>query len=121
MYTSWSCLLIVSITAAQDTQSGQMLKVAEAKAMNILDMDKHAFQDLKSRKWMLIGDAVDLGLVEIDYDMDAAGAYIRSIIELYAYKTGYMLLIIYGWAKIGRKHCKIFTFESFSCLSNPNF
>lgn len=61
------------IVAAKDMHSGKMLKVGEAKVMNILDIEKGAFQNLQTKKWMLIGDAVDLGLVEIDYDMDAAG------------------------------------------------
>lgn len=60
-------------SGAVDTRDGQIYHVFQATRRKILDSDKGSFTDLKSGIKMLIGDAVDLGLVQIEYDMTASG------------------------------------------------
>ena len=50
-----------------------MLSLDEAAALNILDPVQGVYTDLKSKSKMLIGDAVDQKLVEIEYDNSATG------------------------------------------------
>ena len=56
-----------------NTQTGMMLSLDEAAALNILDPVQGVYTDLKSKSKMLIGDAVDQKLVEIEYDNSATG------------------------------------------------
>lgn len=69
---------LLSVTAgAVDTRDGQMYHVFQATRRKILDSTKGSFTDLKSGNRMLIGDAVDRGLVQIEYDMNASGTSSR--------------------------------------------
>ena len=61
-----------------------MLSLDEAAALNILDPVQGVYTDLKSKSKMLIGDAVDQKLVEIEYDNSATGMSVQCrYIELY--------------------------------------
>jgi len=59
-----------------------MLTTDEAKSLGILDSVRGSFTDLKTGNQMLIGDAVDLDLVEIEYDTEAIGKIINGFISL---------------------------------------
>lgn len=50
-----------------------MYHVFQATRRKILDSDRGSFTDLKTGNKMLIGDAVDQRLVEIEFDMNASG------------------------------------------------
>lgn len=50
-----------------------MYHVFQSTRRKILDSEKGTYTDLLTGTKMLIGDAVDLGLVEIEYDINAAG------------------------------------------------
>ena len=60
-----------------NTQTGMMLSLDEAAALNILDPVQGVYTDLKSKSKMLIGDAVDQKLVEIEYDNTATGMSVQ--------------------------------------------
>ena len=63
----------LKLVGAVDTRDGQMYHVFQATRRKILDSDRGSFTDLKTGNKMLIGDAVDQRLVEIEYDMNASG------------------------------------------------
>ena len=65
------------VLAAMNTQTGMMLSLDEAAALNILDPVQGVYTDLKSKSKMLIGDAVDQKLVEIEYDNTATGMSVQ--------------------------------------------
>lgn len=50
-----------------------MVTAEEARRLGILDDERGVYIDRKKNSRMLIGDAVDLGLVEIEYDQEADG------------------------------------------------
>lgn len=60
-----------------NTQTGRMLSLDQAADLHILDPVHGVFTDLKAKTKMLIGDAVDQKLVEIEYDKAATGKLIE--------------------------------------------
>ena len=68
-----------------NTQTGMMLSLDEAAALNILDPVQGVYTDLKSKSKMLIGDAVDQKLVEIEYDNSATGMCSVDILSCVLY------------------------------------
>lgn len=45
----------------------------QAAALSILDASSGTYTDLRARAKMLIGDAVDMQLVQVEYDTKASG------------------------------------------------
>lgn len=61
------------ILAAKNTVTGETLGLEEAARQGLLNATNGTFKDLKSGALMLIGDAADQGLVEIEYERGATG------------------------------------------------
>lgn len=56
-----------------DTNSGKMLGRQQAISKGILNTVDGTYLDLRSGTKMLMGDAVDKELVEVEFDMNAEG------------------------------------------------
>ena len=80
-----------------NTQTGVMLSLDEAAALSILDPVQGVYTDLKSKSKMLIGDAVDQKLVEIEYDNTATGMCSVDISSCMPWKS---------YSKIGKNSYK---------------
>ena len=55
-----------------------MYHVFQATRRKILDSEKGTFTDLQTGSKMLMGDAIDLGLVEVEYNTDASGEKVKN-------------------------------------------
>lgn len=73
LYTYSTSVSFGFISAAKNTNTGETLNLEMAVATNILNANSGTYRDMKSGAVMLIGDAVDQGLVEIEYDTDSTG------------------------------------------------
>lgn len=56
-----------------DVKSGSLVSVEKAQELKLLDVTNGVFRNSCNGNTMLIGDAVDLGLVIIEYDLEATG------------------------------------------------
>ncbi|XP_067932421.1 serine-rich adhesin for platelets-like isoform X2 [Watersipora subatra] len=73
-----------TVKAAKDTRNNQMYHIFQATRRKILDSEKGTFTDLQTGSKMLMGDAIDLGLVEVDYDTSAAETFQEEITKTYS-------------------------------------
>ena len=55
-----------------------MYHVFQATRRKILDSEKGTFTDLQTGSKMLMGDAIDLGLVEVEYNAEASGEKVKN-------------------------------------------